>query len=159
MRTMIGCLLILMLAVTGCGRHSAGGPLAAARARETTSATTLDEIASGKRDCLQYRIAKFADGTEDWNADYVFFTLVGKDGKVVRDPEGQPLATGLLAGQAVQFMRDHPEMATTTNWCCAVKRMKRHLKDGQVLSQSDWVTLDDVDVADLVEKDRAARAP
>ena len=154
MRIAIGLLLILALGAAGCGRPSSG-PLGASKA----SKTTLEDLASGRRDCLQYPVAKFADGTEDWNADYVFFTLVDtKDGKVVRDPKGQPLATGLLAGQAVQFMRAHPAMATTTSWCTAVKRMKRHLREGRVLSQSEWVMLDDVDLAELVAKDRAARA-
>lgn len=155
MRIAIGLLLILSLGAASCSRSS-GGVLTAKAA--TASPTTLEDLAAGKRDCLQYPIAKFADGTEDWNADYVFFTLVGtKDGKVVRDPKGQPLATGLLAGQAVQFMKDHPEMAANTSWCYSVKRMKRHQRNGQVLSQSDWVTLDDVELADIVEKDRQAR--
>ena len=155
MRTTTGWLLILALGVAGCGRSS-GGVLAANSAAASTS--TLEDLASGGRDCLQYPIAKFADGTEDWNADYVFFTLVGtKDGKVLRDPKGQPLATGLLAGQAMQFMKDHPGMAATTSWCYAVKRMKRHLRNGKVLSQSDYVTLDDVDLAEILAKDRQAR--
>lgn len=158
MRVAIGLWLILTLGVAGCtgGHRSGGGPLAATSA--TASPTTLEDLAAGQRDCLQYPVAKFADGTEDWNADYVFFTLVGtKDGKVVCDPKGQPLATGLLAGRAVRFMKDHPEMAATTSWCYAVKRMKRHLRNGQVLSQSDYVTLDDVDLAELVAKDKQAR--
>lgn len=156
MRAAFGLLLILALAVAGCGRHS-GRVLAAKPASVATN--TLADLAAGKRDCLQYPVAKFADGTEDWNADYVFFYLVdAKDGKVVKDAQGQPLATGLLAGQAVQFMTAHPEMAATTSWCCTVKRMKRHLKSGQVLSQSDYVTVDDFELADLLAKDRAARA-
>ena len=158
MRNVIGLLLILLLGTAGCarGHGSGGGPLAASTAM--ASATTLEDFRAGKRDCLQYPVAKFADGTEDWNADWVFFSLVRtSDSKIVRDAKGQPLAAGLLASQVEKFEKEHA-LIPGTSWGYVVKRMKRHLRDGRVLSQSEYVTLDDVELADLLAKDKAARA-
>jgi len=87
----------------------------------------------------------------------VFFSLIRtSDSKLVLDAKEQPLASGLLYSQADRFMKEHPMIAGTA-WCYRVKRMKRHLKDGRVLAQSEYVTLDDVDLDDLLRKDELAR--
>lgn len=158
MRSAIGWLLILGLGAAGCGggRHTGGGVVAPAA--KTASSLTLEELVAGKRDCLQYPVGKFADGSEDWNSDWIYFTLVrSSDGKLVRDAKGQPVAASLLFSQAERFMKEHPETAGTS-WCYTVKRTKRHVRNGQVLSQSEYVTLNDVDLEELLAKDKAARA-
>lgn len=155
-RNVIGLLLILLLGTAGCADGRRPGILSLAP--PTASRATIEDLAAGKRDCLQYPIAKFADGSEDWNADWVFFTLVrSSDSQLVRNAKGEPLAAGLLLSQTTKFMKDHPAIPNTA-WCYVVKRMKRHVRSGQVVSQSDYVMLGDVDLAEIVAKDRQARA-
>ncbi len=151
-------LLVLVLLGIGCAKIHAGAtsPPASASARDAESPLAM--LAAGKRDCLQYPVGKFADGTEDWNADWVFFTLVSKsDSLPAKDGSGHPLAAGLLFSQADRFVREHGVMPGTA-WTYVVKRTKRHVRDGRVLSQSDYVVVDDVDLADLLKKDQLARA-
>ena len=88
-RNVIGPLLILLLGTAGCADGRRPGILSLAP--PTASRATIEDLAAGKRDCLQYPIAKFADGSEDWNADWVFFTLVrSSDSQLVRNAKGEP---------------------------------------------------------------------
>ena len=149
-------LLFGLLLVAGCTSDNAGKSSAAASI-SPAPASALAILADADRDCLQYRVSSNPDGTEDWNADWVFFSLVttGK-GRPVKDEAGKPMAVNLFHSQVEQFMRTH-EPIPNTSWGYVVKRTRRKVRDGKVLSQSDYETLYDVDLAELVQKDRAAR--
>jgi hypothetical protein len=150
--------ILLLVASAGCSgdRRAAHGAALAPAATRSESAFAM--LSGTGRDCLQYPTAKYADGTEDWNADWIFFSLVQtSDSTLARDSNGKPIAASLLFSQAAKFMNEHGE-TPGTGWTWVVKRMKRHVREGQVLSQSDYAVIDDADLADLIHKDRLARS-
>jgi hypothetical protein len=132
--------------------------MARAGSLEPGSPTAAEVLAATDRDCLQYPVGTAPDSSEIWNADWVFFSLVRtSDSTLALGADGKPLAENLLHGQVVQFIRSH-ERIDSTGWIWTVKRTERRVRQGKVVSQSEYATLDDVDLADLIRKDRAARA-
>ena len=152
------CLVGVAVLALGCSRQSTPDKLARAGSLEPGSPAAAEAFAATDRDCLQYPTGTATDGSEIWNADWVFFSLVRtSDSTLALGPDGKPLAVNLLHSQVVQFIGSH-ERIDGTGWTWSVKRTERHVRDGKVISQSDYATLDDVDLAELIQKDRAARS-
>jgi hypothetical protein len=120
--------------------------------------STLQQLTVASRDCLQYPIETRADGTEIWNADYFYFSLVDpKTNQPYAGNDGKQVGQALLASQAIAFMEAHPELESKTEWASQLGRQVQEVKDGHVklLPTVEWVQ--DYDMKDLLAKDAAAR--
>jgi hypothetical protein len=163
-------LLALCAALLGpaCSKRETPSPASStASKRETpslvSSATpvtnsTLQQLTVASRDCLQYPVETRADGTEMWNADYFYFSLVDpKTNKPYVGSDGKPVGQALLASQAIAFMEAHPELESRTQWASQLGRQVQEVKDGHVTlsPRVEWV--EDYDMKDLLAKDAAAR--
>jgi hypothetical protein len=147
----------IVIAALGCSRQGPGP----AAALTPTGRVSRDVLAGMSRDCLQYPTgARDSAGNDLWNADYVYFTVVDSAGQALRGTEGRPLAGNLLFSQLTDFMDGHPGIAAAQGQfgICA-QRIVRHMKDGKVLRDDPYVTIDDFDLFAALAADRAARLP
>jgi hypothetical protein len=137
----------LLLAV-GCGRQQGPGPLAG---------LSDEALAALDHDLFYYAADTLDDGTRVLHADYVYFYLMEGDGRRVRlDANGRPLASALLYSQVVRFVEQHPEYEDGA-WTYRVSRQVTHVRDGQVVRRDSAVTLDDVEIDELIEAEQRGR--
>ncbi len=146
---------VVGLALAACARSS-GDRLADAFASATPASAAV--LAAQQRDCLQYPVRKLADGSEEWNADYVRYYLVSeRDQKLALGADGKPVASGVLHSDVVRLMQRGTIPGTA--WTFRVQRSLRVVKDDKVVRESPFVTvdLDAKELDRLLALDRAAR--
>lgn len=147
----IACVLLL----AGCGGEHASLVSAAAPA----SSAALARLSAAAKDCLQYKVETRADGTEVWNADYVYFYLLDANSPTAwKGPDGKPVAQGLLASQAIEFMSRNPGLERRTDWGMRLSRQVQEVNGGNVTNLPGVTWLDDFDLEELLAKDAAARS-
>lgn len=149
-------LLLIAMALGACdsSRSSSVRGAASIAAPEMDALTVAKSI---RGDCLQYVVERRPDGTEVWNADYVYFYLVREDdGSLAQDARGKAVASGLLASQALQLMGSMEEVPGTA-WTWRVMRCAQEVRDGKVTRTSEFAVVDDADLRDLLDRDARAR--
>jgi hypothetical protein len=150
-------LLALCAAVVGLACGKGEKPSIVSSAAPVTN-SALQQLTVASRDCLQYPVETRQDGTEVWNADYFYFSLVDKKtSKPYVGSDGKPMGQTLLASQAIAFMEAHPDLEASTAWAAQLGRQVQEVKDGRakLLPNVEWV--EDYDMNDLLAKDAAAR--
>ena len=147
--------LSLVPCLAGCG---SGGRPSLVAAAAPTSGAAIEQLTAAMKNCLQYQVDTRADGTQLWNADYVYFYLLDK--KTSRPwlgPEGKPIGQRLLASEAKEFMARNPELEARTDWGMRLARQVQEVKGDRVTTRPDVSWIDDFDVDSLIAKDAAAR--
>jgi hypothetical protein len=110
-----------------------------------------------ENDLFYYAADTLDDGTRILHSDYVFFYLMDETGRrAVTDANGRPLASGLLFSQAEQFVEKHPQYEDA-HWAYRVSRQVLYVRDGEVVRRDSAVTLDDVEIDDLIAAEGRGR--
>jgi hypothetical protein len=138
--------LLLALAGASCGDRGLSQSMG------SMSRAGVKEVLQYEKDCLFYRVAENADGTETWNADYIYFYVLGKDGKPARDHTGEPMGQGLLRSQLEEFMRSHPEFGEDTQMLMQVARQVQTSRGDSVLSVRDAGLVENPDLDELLKR-------
>lgn len=148
---------VIVSSIAGCGTTDQGGKSSTWQYLSPVGVDAASLVASLDRDYLQYPVEKRADGTEVWNADYVYFYLVREaDLTPALDEAGKPLASGLLHSEALRWMEGKKPISGTV-WRWRVMRTVRELKDAKVVNETPFTAIDAADLADLLGKDKLAR--
>ena len=156
MRTLL-LLAVVVGSIAGCGLSGQGSKHSEWKYLSPVGVDAASIVASLDRDYLQYPVAKRDDGTEMWNADYVYFYLVREaDLTPALDEAGKPLASGLLHSEAARWMEGKTPIPGTV-WRWRVMRTVRELKNANVVNESPFTAIDDADLPDLLSKDKLAR--
>ena len=147
--------LCAALSGTACGQGEHRSLVSSAA--PATNAT-LAQLTRASRDCLQYPVETRQDGTQIWNADYFYFSLIDRKArKPYVDSDGKPAGQALLASQALAFMAQHPELEARTDWAVQLGRQVQEVRGEHVTLQAGVEWVEDYDIDVLLAKDAAAR--